>query len=88
MNGAVELQKACAKHGIKPLLGCEATSSTTARSREGKIERNHLTLLAQSDEGLRNLVKLSSSGFLEGLHRGKPGVDLELLAQHAEGVIA
>jgi len=87
MNGAVELQKACAKHGIKPLLGCEVYFVDDRTVREGKIERNHLTLLAQSNEGLRNLVKLSSKGFLEGLHHGKPGVDIELLAQHAEGVI-
>jgi DNA polymerase-3 subunit alpha len=87
MNGAVELQKACAKHGIKPLLGCEVYFVDDRTIREGKVERNHLTLLAQSDEGLRNLVKLSSKGFLEGLHHGKPGVDLDLLAQHAEGVI-
>ena len=44
-----------------------------------KLERNHLTLLAETAAGYRNLVKLSSAGFLEGLHRGKPTVDLELL---------
>jgi DNA polymerase III subunit alpha len=87
MNGAVELCKASQKHGIKPLVGLEAYFVDDRRSREPKVERNHLTLLAQSSEGLRNLVKLSSAGFLEGLHRGKPGVDLELLSQHADGVI-
>src|SRR5690242_6230848 len=87
MNGAVELYKAAQKHGVKPLLGLEAYYVDDRRHREGKVERNHLTLLAASDEGFRNLTKLSSRGFLEGLHRGKPGVDLELLAQHAEGVI-
>src|SRR4051812_1351235 len=87
MNGAVELCKASQKHGIKPLVGLEAYFVDDRRSREPKVERNHLTLLAQSGEGLRNLVKLSSTGFLEGLHRGKPGVDLELLQQHADGVI-
>src|SRR4051794_18429501 len=87
MNGAVELYKACKKHDIKPLVGLEAYFVDDRNSRDPKVERNHLTLLAQSDEGLRNLVKLSSAGFLEGLHRGKPGVDLELLARHAEGVI-
>ena len=56
--------------------------------RDRKVERNHLTLLAATNEGFKNLTTLSSKGFLEGLHRGKPGVDLELLAQHAEGVIA
>jgi DNA polymerase-3 subunit alpha len=88
MNGAVELYKAAKKHGVKPLLGLEAYFVDDRRFRDGKVERNHLTLLAQTDEGFRNLTSLSSKGFLEGLHRGKPGVDLELLSQHGEGVIA
>src|SRR5215204_7688968 len=88
MNGAVELFKACSKHGVKPILGLEAYHVDDRSIREGKIERNHLTLLARTDEGFRNLTKLSSAGFLEGLHRGKPGVDMELLERHAEGVIA
>src|SRR4051812_43164741 len=87
MNGAVELYKASKKHGIKPLVGLEAYFVDDRHSREPKVERNHHTLLAQSGAGLRNLVKLSSTGFLEGLHRGKPGVDLELLERHADGVI-
>jgi DNA polymerase III subunit alpha len=87
MNGAVELYKATRKHGIKPVVGLEAYFVDDRKLREGKIERNHLTLLAETGEGLRNLVKLSSAGFLEGLHRGKPGVDLELLERHADGVI-
>ena len=80
MNGAVELYKATKQHGIKPIVGLEAYYVDDRRSREPKLEKNHLTLLAETGEGLRNLVKLSSAGFLEGLHRGKPGVDLELLA--------
>ncbi|MFL5845046.1 MAG: DNA polymerase III subunit alpha [Solirubrobacteraceae bacterium] len=91
MNGAVEMSKAAAKHGVKPILGCEIylVDDHTAKAQPGqKIERNHLTLLAQSDEGFRNLVKLSSAGFLQGLQRGKPSVDMDLLADHAEGIIA
>src|SRR5918997_954391 len=53
-----------------------------------KYERNHLTLLASSDEGFRNLVKLSSAGYLEGYMRGKANVDLDLLSRHAGGIIA
>jgi DNA polymerase III subunit alpha len=87
MNGSVELFKACRKHGIKPLLGLEAYYVDDRTEREQNVERNHLTLLAETDEGYRNLVKLSSAGFLEGLHRGKPGVDLELLSRHGDGVI-
>ncbi|HZB75040.1 MAG TPA: DNA polymerase III subunit alpha, partial [Solirubrobacteraceae bacterium] len=88
MNGAVELFKACRKHDVKPILGLEAYYVDDRSIREGRIERNHLTLLARDDEGFKNLTKLSSAGFLEGLHRGKPGVDMELLERHAEGVIA
>ncbi len=86
MNGAVELHKACAKHGIKPIVGCEIYLVDGAG--KGKSERNHLTLLAANDTGYRNLVKLSSAGFLEGLQRGKPTVGMERIANHAEGVIA
>src|SRR3954469_18582207 len=79
MNGAVELYKACRKHDIKPIVGGEAylVDDRTGPSKDaaGRIERHHLTLLAETGDGYRNLVKLSSAGFLEGLHRGKPAGD-------------
>jgi DNA polymerase-3 subunit alpha len=89
MNGAVELHKACSKHGLKPIVGCEIylVDDHTA-SGPGRVERNHLTLLAADDVGYRNLVKLSSAGFLEGLQRGKPSVDLAQVERYSEGVIA
>ncbi|MEA2478365.1 MAG: polymerase subunit alpha, partial [Thermoleophilaceae bacterium] len=88
MNGALEFYKACKKHGVKPILGFEAYLCDDVKDDSVRFERNHLTLLAQSDVGFRNLVKLSSAGFLEGLRRGKPNVDLKLLEKHADGVIA
>jgi DNA polymerase-3 subunit alpha len=88
MNGAVELYKACKKHGIKPILGFEAYLVDDRKTEAVRYERNHLTLLAQNDTGFRNLVKLTSDGFLEGYRRGKANVDLELLSRHSEGVIA
>jgi DNA polymerase-3 subunit alpha len=88
MNGAVELYKAAKKHGIKPILGVEAYLCDDVKSEAVRFERNHLTLLAKDDEGFRNLVKLSSAGFLEGYKRGKPNVDMGLLARHSGGVIA
>jgi DNA polymerase-3 subunit alpha len=88
MNGAVEHFKACRAHGIKPILGLEAYFVDDCRSDAVRYERNHLTLLASSDEGFRNLVKLSSAGYLEGYRRGKANVDLELLSRHAGGIIA
>jgi DNA polymerase-3 subunit alpha len=89
MNGAVDLYKACKKHGIKPIAGLEAylVDDVKAIKEQTRYERNHLTLLAETDRGFSNLVKLTSAGFLEGFSRGKANVDMDLLAQHAEGVI-
>jgi len=89
MNGAVDLYKACKKHGIKPIAGFEAyfVDDVKTLKEKPKYERNHLTLLAENDAGLANLVKLTSAGFLEGFSRGKANVDMEMLAAHAEGVI-
>jgi DNA polymerase III subunit alpha len=89
MNGAVDLYKACRKHGIKPIVGLEAylVDDRRAIKEQTRYERNHLTLLAENDTGFSNLVKLTSAGFLEGFSRGKANVDMELLSRHAEGVI-
>src|SRR6476646_7468610 len=90
MNGAVDLYKACKKHGIKPIVGLEAylVEDRHAIKEQARYERNHLTLLAESDQGFANLVKLTSAGFLEGFSRGKANVDMDLLSTHSEGVIA
>src|SRR5215216_3877021 len=88
MNGAVEHYKACKKRGIKPIIGLEAYFVDDRATEAVKYERNHLTLLASSDDGFRNLVKLSSAGYLEGYRRGKANVDLELLSRYSDGVIA
>ena len=91
MNGAVELYKAARKAGIKPIVGCEVyfVDNHAAVAAPGqRLEHNHLTLLAASDQGYRNLVKLSSAGFLEGLQRGKPTVDMAQIESLGDGVIA
>ena len=85
MNGAVELYKACKKHGIKPIQGCEVYV-TDDHAERGK--RHHLTLMAENAVGYRNLVKLCSDGFLQGLQRGKPTVDAEMMSRYSEGIIA
>jgi DNA polymerase-3 subunit alpha len=87
MNGAVEHFQAARKHGIKPILGCEIYL-VDDQSARGRHEHNHLTLVAASDVGYRNLVKLSSAGFLDGLNRGKPTVDLKVAERYSEGIIA
>src|SRR5262245_17008619 len=90
MNGAVDLYKSCRKHGIKPIVGLEAyfVDDRAAVKEQVRYERNHLTLLAESDAGFSNLVKLTSAGFVEGFSRGKANVDMELLSAHSDGVIA
>jgi DNA polymerase III subunit alpha len=90
MNGSVEHYKACVAAGIKPIIGLEAylVDDRNVTPTQPRYERNHLTLIASNDAGFRNLVKLSSAGFLEGFSRGKANVDMELLSAHSEGVIA
>ncbi|HEY1597790.1 MAG TPA: DNA polymerase III subunit alpha [Thermoleophilaceae bacterium] len=87
MNGSIELYKACKKAGIKPILGVEAYLVDDIRTEAVRYERNHLTLLASTDQGFRNLTRLSSAGFLEGYKRGKANVDLDLLSRYSKDVI-
>jgi DNA polymerase-3 subunit alpha len=89
LNGAVEFYAACRKHGVKPILGLEAYLVDDCHERERvRYERNHLTLLARDATGFKNLIKLSSAGYLEGFNRGQANVDTGLLERHSEGVIA
>jgi DNA polymerase III subunit alpha len=90
MNGSVEHYKACKAAGIKPIIGLEAylVDDRNVTPNQPRYERNHLTLIASNEAGFRNLVKLSSAGFLEGFSRGKANVDIELLDAHSAGVIA
>ena len=89
MNGALEHYLACNKQGIKPIIGCEIYYSEDRHRKEGPRERlNHLTLLASSNAGYESLVKMTSRGFTEGFHSGRPRVDAELMAEHSEGVLA
>ena len=85
LAGAVELYRECGKVGVKPLLGCEVYVADD-RHRQAKGYA-HLTLLAESNEGYGNLIKLSSLGYLEGYYY-KPRVDWELLERHAKGIVA
>jgi DNA polymerase-3 subunit alpha len=85
LAGAVELYKHAGKAGVKPLLGCEVYVADDRRAQQKGYA--HLTLLAESNEGYGNLIKLSSLGYLEGYYY-KPRVDWELLERHAQGVVA
>jgi DNA polymerase III subunit alpha len=91
MSGAVEHYVACRRHGVRPIFGCEiyfVDEHAATASETGPVERNHLTLLATDDAGYRNLMRLSSSGFLEGAQRGKSAVDLSQIERYSGGVIA
>ncbi|MCC5832938.1 MAG: DNA polymerase III subunit alpha [Chlamydiales bacterium] len=89
MHGAVDFYKACKKHGVKPIIGCEVYVAPTSRFEKRKIGRKtafHLVLLAKNTQGYRNLCLLSSRGFLEGFYYN-PRVDKELLQECTEGLI-
>jgi DNA polymerase-3 subunit alpha len=85
LAGAVELYREAGTHGIKPVLGCEVYVTDDRRAQAKGYA--HLTLLAETNEGYGNLIKLASLGYLEGYYY-KPRVDWELLEHHAGGVIA
>jgi DNA polymerase-3 subunit alpha len=76
-------------HGVKPIIGCEVyVAPDNHKNRGSGAERsNHLVLLAENEEGYKNLIQLVSTGFLEGFYY-KPRVDHDLLAQHSKGLIA
>jgi DNA polymerase-3 subunit alpha len=90
MFGAVNFHDACRDRGVKPILGCEiyvATGSRFDRQASSASEAyNHFTLLASSDTGYHNLVKLVSMGYLEGFYH-RPRIDKDVLAEHSEGLI-
>jgi DNA polymerase III subunit alpha len=74
--------------GIKPILGCEVYVASGSRFEKSgpQTETNHLVLLAETDRGYKNLIKLVSAGYTEGFYY-RPRIDKELLAQHSEGLI-
>lgn len=86
--GAIEFYNRARKHGVKPILGIEAYVAQGSRLDRDSRRRsnNHLVLLAENETGFRNLIKLSSSSFLEGFYY-KPRIDHELLREHSEGLI-
>ena len=79
------------RQGVRPILGFEAYVAFGPRREMQKpkwapAQYSHLVLLARNREGYRNLVKLSSIGFVEGFYR-RPRIDREVLAEHAEGLV-
>ena len=90
MFGVIDFYKAAQEAGIKPILGCEVyVASGSRHSRENRADNfyYHLVLLAETQQGYHNLLKLVSRGFTEGYYY-RPRVDIELLKKYHEGIIA
>jgi len=90
MYGVLDFYKAARDAGIKPVIGTEGyfvTTPRTERPRRSEHDIYHLTLLAETNEGYRNLIKASSHAYLEGFFY-KPRIDYELLETHHAGLMA
>ncbi|MDE6186066.1 MAG: PHP domain-containing protein, partial [Lachnospiraceae bacterium] len=91
MYGVIDFYKTCKEEGIRPILGCEiyvAPNSRFDKEMTGGEDRYyHLVLLAENNTGYDNLMKIVSRGFTEGYYY-KPRVDMELLRENHEGIIA
>jgi DNA polymerase III subunit alpha len=92
LHGAWQFYAEAKARKIRPILGFEAYLAFGSRHRREKLagapaDYSHLVLLARNRAGYKNLVKLSSIGFLEGYYR-RPRIDREVLEQHKDGLIA
>jgi DNA polymerase-3 subunit alpha len=103
MYGVLDFFKECRAQGVKPVIGTEAYMAYETRSerppRRGRVDDSggdteggkklyyHLTLLAETDQGYRNLIQLASLAFMEGYYY-KPRMDWELLQRYHHGLIA
>jgi DNA polymerase-3 subunit alpha len=90
MYGAIEFYKECKKVGIKPIIGCEVyVAERKLTDKEPGIDnkRYHLILLAKNLKGYKNLMRIVSEANLKGYYY-KPRVDMDLLREFSEGIIA
>ena len=91
MYGVIDFYKACKAEGIRPILGCEIYVAPNSRFDKeltgGEDRYYHLVLLAENNTGYDNLMKIVSRGFTEGYYY-KPRVDMEILNEFHEGIIA
>jgi DNA polymerase-3 subunit alpha len=90
--GAVHFVNAAHKHGVKPIVGCELYvckkgDHHTERTPPEGDTYNHLLVLAENEEGYRNLVKITSEASLHGFYY-KPRISKKFLAEHSRGLIA
>ena len=91
MYGVIDFYRAAREAGINPILGCEVYVAPGSRfdkdTGTGEDRYYHLVLLAENNTGYSNLMKIVSKGFVEGFYY-KPRVDMELLREYHEGIIA
>jgi DNA polymerase-3 subunit alpha len=85
-GGLYHFQKACKKCGIKPILGMEAYVVDNAMVRDKEERKRHLTIWATNQEGYKNLIALSSKGYLEGFY-SKPRISLEDIDKRKAGLL-
>src|ERR1700712_5060065 len=92
MFGVFKFVAEAGKHGIKPIVGCEfyvvEDRHKKTFTKEKKDLRRHQLMLAKNPEGYKNLVKLCSLGYMEGLYSKWPRIDKELILKYHEGIIA
>ena len=92
MFGAFQFVAEAAKAGVTPIVGCEFYLVEDRHQKEfkggKKDKRYHQLLLAKDQKGYENLSKLCSLGYMEGLYSKYPRIDMELLKQYKEGLIA
>ncbi|MGL4790482.1 MAG: DNA polymerase III subunit alpha, partial [Anaerotignaceae bacterium] len=90
MFGAIDFYKSAKNVGIKPIIGCEvyvAPSSRLVKDSSQGFNYYHLILLAETNEGYQNLIKIVSYGYIDGFYY-KPRVDMEILKKYSKGIIA
>ncbi len=90
MYGVIDFYKAAKAAGIKPIIDCEvyvAPRAMTDKVHGIDNENRHLVLLCKNEQGYRNLSYMVSRAFLDGFY-ARPRIDMELLRQHSEGLIA
>ena len=91
MFGVIDFYRAAKAEGIKPILGCEVYVAPNSRfdkeTTGGEDRYYHLVLLAENNQGYDNLMKIVSRGYTEGYYY-RPRVDVEVLQEYHEGIIA
>ncbi len=90
MHGAIEFYKACKNHDIKPIIGCDvyiAFNKLTDKRHQIDNKRTRAVLLAETQEGYENLLKMATIASMDGYYY-KPRVDWDLMKKHSKGIIA